>query len=150
MKLYHHPPRTRQIKLSQNIKSLVINKSNEDNHPLYEPTDDDKLKYGYNDKDEYLRALIDEVTSNGYKYDLCLKCKQNDKCNHNVYDSKYSILKLVDEKMDCNRHLLMERPLTRDKMLALILYTGLISVRTLLCLYITQNHCCVTHIYIRM
>ena len=67
-----------------------------------------------------------EVIKNGYKYDLCLECGKNDECKHDVYDSQYSILKVVDEKMDCHRHKLMNKPLFRAHMLALVLYTGLI------------------------
>ena len=37
-----------------------------------------------------------------------------------------STLRIVDEKMKCHRHAVMEAPLQRDEMLALILYTGLI------------------------
>ena len=125
MFIYRHPPRTRQIKLAQNIHSLVINKSYNDNQPLYGPTDDDAQTYGYNEKDGYLKALISEVQSNNFGSDLCLKCSKDDECKHNVFDSKYSILHIVDEKMNCLRHKLINKPLRRDEMLALILYTGL-------------------------
>ena len=37
MKLYRHPPRTRGVKLADNIASLVINKSEKENHSLYKP-----------------------------------------------------------------------------------------------------------------
>ena len=120
LNLYRHPPRTRQIKLQENIHSLVINKSKEQNHPLYSPTDEVWDKYG----GDWLRPLIDEVIGNGFGYDLCLKCGKDDKCKHNVYKSQYSILKIVDEKIKCKRHRLMGSPLSRDEMLALILYTG--------------------------
>ena len=41
-----------------------------------------------------------------------------------IYKSKYSILKIVDEKMKSRRHSIIGAPLQRDEMLALILYTG--------------------------
>ena len=92
MKLYRHPPRTRQIKLAENLHSLTINKVWEHNQPLYEPS-----TLGWNLKDGYLSTLISEVIQNGYKYDLCLKCKKDDECMHDVYDekNKYSILTIV-------------------------------------------------------
>ena len=57
---------------------------------------------------------------------MCLKCRNDDlfPCMHNVYKSKYSILKIVDDKMYCYRHAAMRCPLNRGQMLALILYTG--------------------------
>ena len=44
--------------------------------------------------------MIDEVVKNGYKYDLCLECKKDDNCKHEYY----SILNIVDEKLNCARH----------------------------------------------
>ena len=72
----------------------------------------------------FLTALIDEVISNGFRSDLCLSCSSNKKCKHNIHKSKYSILNIVDHKMNCERHLAMNSPLNRGNMLALILYTG--------------------------
>ena len=71
--------------------------------------------------------LIQEVIDNGFKHDLCTKCSQNDDCKHDVYDkkNKYSILRIVDEKMNHERHKIIGSPLRRDWMLALVLYTGL-------------------------
>ena len=141
MIIFRHPPRTRQIKLAENIHSLVINKSSYKNHGLYKPTIQEQQKYGlknikkiedYDDDwinwknpiDGLLEALIDEVYSNNFGYDLCLSCSKDDECKHNVYDSKYSILHIVHEKMNCLRHKMMQSPLDRGMMLALILYTG--------------------------
>ena len=128
MKIYRHPPRTRQVKLAQNIHAMIINEWNTDNYPIYEPTEVDEEQYGwkYGSKDGYLSALIEEVIDNGYKHDLCTKCGDHDDCKHNVYNSEHSILKIVEEKMKHQRHILMGSPLTRDNILALILYTGLI------------------------
>ena len=122
MKIYRHPPRTRNIKLAENINSLIINKKKEQNHKRYWPTDEDEQKYGYNDKDGFLKALIEEVINNGYKYDLCLECKQGDECKHD----EYSILQIVDDKMKHIRHKAMASPLNRGEMLSLILYTGFV------------------------
>eukprot|EP01084_Bolivina_argentea_P154060 268583_1 len=41
IKIFRHPPRNRNIKLSNNIYSLILNKNKKQNHPRYEPTDDD-------------------------------------------------------------------------------------------------------------
>ena len=127
MKLYRHPPRARQLKLAENICTLTVNESTEDNHPLYTPTDEYyEMIHSLNTRHEPdLSALIDEVASNGYKYDLCPKCNKYDECKHNVYNSEYTILKIVEEKMNCERFKLMKSwNFRRANMLALILYTG--------------------------
>eukprot|EP01083_Nonionella_stella_P284882 969791_1 len=69
MALFRHPPRNRNIKLSQNINKLIRNPSKSDNMPLYKPTDIDKQTY-FDKKCGFLAALIEEVMVNGYKYDL--------------------------------------------------------------------------------
>eukprot|EP01084_Bolivina_argentea_P173522 300573_1 len=121
LKLYRHPPKDdEEISIAENINTLIINTKSHQNNPIYEPTNYDDNKYKYNNKDGYLHALIEEVVSNGYKYDLCLECSPNDECKH----SDYSILKIVDQKLKCARHKIMGEPLRRDHMLALILYTG--------------------------
>ena len=137
MIIYRHPPRTRSIKLAQNLHPLILNQKYNQNHPVYKPTDEDKQKYGMkevgwgswenrkNKIDGWLYALIDEVISNGYKYDLCMQCSKDEDCKHDVYDSIHSILHIVDKKMEHTRHKMIDSPLTRDQMLALILYTGL-------------------------
>eukprot|EP01084_Bolivina_argentea_P104764 187572_1 len=78
MKIFRHPPRNRNIKLSQNIHSLIFNQKCEQNQPIYEPTLYDEKTYNYNEWTGYLNALIEEVISNGYKYDLCLECEINE------------------------------------------------------------------------
>ena len=125
MFIYRHPPRTRQIKLAENIRSLVVNTDDWENYMLYHPTKQDKEKYHYNETDGYLRALLSEVITNGFRSDLCLSCSEADECKHNPMTSKHSILQIVDEKMNCLRHKLVNKPLNRAEMLALILYTGL-------------------------
>ena len=111
MMIYRHPPRTRQIKLAENIHSLILNESQGWNYGLFEPFYADKQKLGWKWDDKYhewqnpypkedgwLRALISEVIDNGYSYDLCMKCKKDDECKHDVYNSQYYILHIVDEK----------------------------------------------------
>mmetsp|Transcript_5332 Transcript_5332/g.8921 ORF Transcript_5332/g.8921 Transcript_5332/m.8921 type:complete len:390 (+) Transcript_5332:93-1262(+) len=120
MKLYRHPPRKRHIKLQENIHSLVYNEESKENHPFYEPSEIDNTRYQFNKYNGYLSALIHEVMRNGYRSDLCVQCKQSASCTH----TDFSILKIVDAKMQHIRHLSMDRPLRRDHMLALVLYTG--------------------------
>eukprot|EP00484_Ammonia_sp_Unknown_P004364 CAMPEP_0197080152 /NCGR_PEP_ID=MMETSP1384-20130603/213986_1 /TAXON_ID=29189 /ORGANISM="Ammonia sp." /LENGTH=472 /DNA_ID=CAMNT_0042519033 /DNA_START=18 /DNA_END=1436 /DNA_ORIENTATION=- len=121
MKLYRHPPRSRQIQLAENIHSLVINTQKRQNHSFYQPTEKDRRKYqSASEIDGYLAALIEEVKRNGFSNDLCLQCKPKDSCKH----KKHSILQIVDEKMNHIRHKTMGSPLKRDEMLALVLYTG--------------------------
>lgn len=139
MKLYRHPPRTRHIKLAENIKSWTMNHDWDQNHGLYTPNDKDIQKYhmhpnrygiyinAQDEKDGWLEALMDEVIHNGYKYDLCMKCAKHDECKHDITDkqNEHSILQVVNEKMNHQRHILVGSPLTRDEMLGLVLYTGL-------------------------
>eukprot|EP01083_Nonionella_stella_P045837 122868_1 len=121
MKIYRHPPRKRNIQLQKNVHALIMNKSDKENHETYGPTPDDDQRYNYNPKDGYLRALMEEVRANGFGSDLCLECGVNDECKHG---EEHSILKIVDQKMNSHRHKQMGKPLTRDLMLSLILYTG--------------------------
>eukprot|EP01084_Bolivina_argentea_P202728 346325_1 len=117
MKLYRHPPRTRTVKLSETVNSFICNKYKAQNHRRFEP---DQNKY-YNDElDGYLYPLIYEVQKNGFASDLCLECGVNDTCTHN----DYSILQIVNDKMNHIRHKTVGKPLNRAEMLALILYTG--------------------------
>eukprot|EP01084_Bolivina_argentea_P161715 281496_1 len=104
MKIYRHPPRNRNIKLAANIHSLIVNKKQEQNHSVYKANIKDSQKYEFNDKDGYLKALIEEIIQNGFKSDLCLICGQNDECKHD----NYSILKTVDEKLKHKRHKVMD------------------------------------------
>ena len=66
----------------------------------------------------YLASLLSEVVTNGHAYDLCFDCTEDDefKCGD------YALMKIVDEKMNCKRHQIMEMPLNRADMLALGLY----------------------------
>eukprot|EP01084_Bolivina_argentea_P158830 276668_1 len=124
MYMFRHPPRTRQIKLAKNMNSFLMNKQSKQNHELYEPTDKDYQQYKYNKEDGWLRALISEIELNKFTHDLCVSCSKNDECKHNVYQSKFSLLRVVHNKMECFRHRVMNRVLDRGNMLALILYTG--------------------------
>eukprot|EP01084_Bolivina_argentea_P015007 28067_1 len=108
IKLYRHPPRNnRQIMLSENINKFICNQNIEQNQT-------------YNAKGASLDGLIGEVIQNGYKYDLCLECSSSDDCKH----SEYSILKIVDDKLNHQKHKQLGSILNKCQMLALILYTG--------------------------
>ena len=130
IKLYRHPPRARSIKLSENINALAMNKDRRKNVPLYVPTKDDNHHiHQISDVDNIylfeneggLASFLTEIVVNGYRHDLCLECGQMDDCKH----SEYTVMKIVDEKINCRRHKTMEMPLHRAEMLALVLYTGL-------------------------
>eukprot|EP01084_Bolivina_argentea_P244069 408963_1 len=116
VKLFRHPPRRRTIKLEENIKQFMINQHFYDNQDVYVPTPQDGIWF-YNEQDGYLNALIFEVIYNGYKADLCLQTEDLD-------NDEFSILRIVDEKMKAKRHQIMDSPLNRAQMLAIILYTG--------------------------
>ena len=113
--LYRHPPRQEIIALRSNLNALVINENEDENHPLYEPSANDKAKYQWDEENGYLNALIEEVKRNRYE-----ECLQFDDEN----DEKQALLSVVDEKLNCLRHKKMSSPLNRAQMLALILYTG--------------------------
>merc|ERR1719229_119152 len=80
-----------------------------------------KSKYGWNERDGFLKALIAEVIEHGFKSDLCLHCGKNDECKHD--EKNLSILSVVDEKMNHIRHKKVGSPLDRGQMLALVLYS---------------------------
>eukprot|EP01083_Nonionella_stella_P129074 391387_1 len=118
VKIFRHPPRSsRQIKLAQNIHKFIVNTDEMQNHSLYEPTADDKKQFQWNKDDGFLNALINEVIRNGFKSDLCLT--DND-CKNDTY----SLLDVVDDKMNHPRHKQMGNVLSRDLMLSLVLYCG--------------------------
>ena len=131
IKLYRHPPRTRNIKLSENMNAMVMNKDSKKNQPLYRPTEKDayithvaeNAQTPYSNevsKSCYLASLLIEVVTNGYAYDLCLDCTEDDECKC----GDYAIMRIVDEKLK-NKRNTMRIPLNQADMLALILYTGL-------------------------
>eukprot|EP01084_Bolivina_argentea_P017723 33069_1 len=117
MALYLHPPRRRQIKLAENINSLILNKSRTDNHKLFHP---EQQTFSCSANIKSTVGLIQEVIENGYKYDLCLECSPIDKCEH----KDYSMLSIVDNKLQHFRHRSIRQPLNRAEMLSLVLYTG--------------------------
>eukprot|EP01084_Bolivina_argentea_P041254 76118_1 len=117
VKLYRHPPRDTNIKLSQDINSLCLNKRWSENKGIYHPTQQNKETYGYNIIDGYLKPLIKEVIDNGFKRDLCLT--DGDMTNNN-----YSIMNIVKEKLNCVRHKQMGSSLNKSEMLSIVLYTG--------------------------
>eukprot|EP01084_Bolivina_argentea_P236217 397244_1 len=129
LKMYRHPPRNdRQIKLSQNMHKFIVVTNKQQNYPLYKPTWKDRYPtHPYHGtvihKQEtggFFEELIREVINNGFKSDLCLECGPNDECKH----CEYSLLNIVDQKMNHIRHQKMGKPLRRDFMLSLVLYTG--------------------------
>eukprot|EP01084_Bolivina_argentea_P296275 510235_1 len=115
--IFTHPPRGRSIKLSEGIKSFCFNDTWCENTSLYHPTLDDAEKVKYKKNDGFLKSLIEEVVKNGYKKDLCLGVDDEKHDN-------YSLLSVVNQKMNCLRHQMMGSPLNRSEMLSLILYTG--------------------------
>ena len=64
-----------------------------------------------------LVLLINEVIKNGYKRDLCFS-------DIDYRNNCYSILQIVNEKMDDIRHKQLGSPLTRAEMLSLVMYTS--------------------------
>eukprot|EP01084_Bolivina_argentea_P184389 318017_1 len=120
LKLYQHPPRSRNIALSENINSLMVHNNENQNHDVYQPTPDDDVKYGFSSTGGFIKALIEEVIKNAFVSDLCLECKTDDECKHETY----SILQIVKSKIKSHRHQSIGSPLRMDHMLALILYTG--------------------------
>eukprot|EP01084_Bolivina_argentea_P310178 536685_1 len=175
IKLYRHPPRNfRQINLAEDMKQYIVNTNQRQNKNVYMPSSlkqkqnfnehksvlssiisllnpliDDKTKYKYNGMDGFILALMEEVISNGYKYDLCMECRKSNQteekkdntltesvyalftkpkdihCSHDVYKSNgNTLLSVLNEKLKHARHVQINSPLRRDHMLALILYTS--------------------------
>eukprot|EP01084_Bolivina_argentea_P065973 120262_1 len=117
--IYTHPPRNRRKSsgLAENIKSFCMKNNWAANVPLYHPNEEDKKGSNFNERNGFLKPLINEVITNGFKSDLCIT--DQDAVNNN-----YSILQFVNEKLNCMRHKLMGSPLNRAEMLSIILYTG--------------------------
>ena len=63
MFIYRHPPRSRQIKLAENVHSLLVNEYHKNNHKLYTPSWNYKSDGYYNANDGLLKLLISEVKS---------------------------------------------------------------------------------------
>eukprot|EP01084_Bolivina_argentea_P271297 461584_1 len=121
IKLYRHPPRTRtKLTSSPEINSFCLNNGWSENESLYKPTQDDKKEFEYNEKDGYLKALIKEVIDNGFRSDLFVA---GDDPNDEK-DDDYSLLQVVENKLNCVRHKQMGSPLNRAEMLSIILYTS--------------------------
>lgn len=135
IKLYRHPPRSRNIELAENMKEWIFNQRLRSHQDLYVPTESDRQQYKWNERDGYLRALIAEVRKHGYHSDLCQECGKDDDCKHR----DNSILGVVDETLRHPRHLAIGRPLNRAEMLAVILYTGLLSL--LLDIFLLRSLC---------
>ena len=60
----------------------------DENEALYYPTKQDNIDYDWNEKDGFLKALVEEVINNGYKSDLCQICPNgyNSECKHNDFN----------------------------------------------------------------
>eukprot|EP01084_Bolivina_argentea_P303374 523753_1 len=129
--IYRHPPRGRREVISRDteekktedidqmdeINSFCLNDEWCDNKPLYRPTDEDEKEASCNGKDGYLKLLIAEIVNNGFKSDLCLN-------EQDLQNNKYSIMTIVRQKLNCNRHKRMGSPLNKAEMLSIVLYTG--------------------------
>eukprot|EP01084_Bolivina_argentea_P088187 159236_1 len=112
VQLFRHPPRNdRQIRMTGNTGTFVVNRRAKQNTMV-------TMQYiGVNHP---LTALIKEVINNGYKKDLFVTNTTDEQYMNN----EYTIMKIVEDKMDHIRHKQMGSPLTKAQMLALILYTG--------------------------
>eukprot|EP01084_Bolivina_argentea_P288778 495703_1 len=112
--IYTHPPRDRARgrgrEIAQGINSFSLNDEWAENVPLYRPT-------GIEKKDGCLNCFLTEIINNGYKSDLCL-------CDDDLKNDEYTLMNIVDSKLNCMRHKKMGCPLNRSEMLSLILYTG--------------------------
>eukprot|EP01084_Bolivina_argentea_P163829 284937_1 len=116
--IYKHPPRRRDtINLGEKINSFVLNDEWYENKPLYYPTDEDEKECKYNQVHGFLQLLVEEVVDNKFEADLCLT-------DDNINNHQYTIMTIVDNKINCTRHKLMGSPLNRAEMLSIILYTG--------------------------
>ena len=73
---------------------------------------------------------MQEVVFNGFEKDLCLN--ESDLKQH-----EWTILEIVDKKMEHPRHKAMNSPLDRGEMLSIILYTGMF--RYLFILFVTRK-----------
>ena len=102
--IFRHPPRTdRQIKMANDVTKLVVLDDTSHVHDIV------------NNQYYTIGNLIFEVIKNGFKKDLCLSVDDEKK-------DIYSILKIVNEKMDSIVHKThYQSALTRQQMLALIL-----------------------------
>eukprot|EP01084_Bolivina_argentea_P294372 506479_1 len=117
MEIYRHSPRTMDIKLAKNIFPFKFIQNEEKEgipvlHETYKPTENDKKRYWSDKNNEgWLKALIEEVITNGQKSDL----EMND---------GESLMVVVEDKLKHPQHIKLGNPLRKDQMLALILYTG--------------------------
>eukprot|EP01083_Nonionella_stella_P157203 510104_1 len=118
--VYKHPPRSKRIQSTQNLKCFVLN-ANESTplNAVYTPTIEDMIECVYNEQDGYMKTFIAEIIRNGCKKHLYLS---NDDRFQNK--DKYTIMNTVQDKLVCMRHKQMGSPLNRSEMLALILYTS--------------------------
>eukprot|EP01084_Bolivina_argentea_P188668 324719_1 len=115
-KLHCHPPRERNIALSNEVHPFISNTNLQKNHPLYEPTEDDykifkqmKKNKFHDSEGGWLVQLIAEVERNGFGANL---------------GEDHSLINVVLAKMNCKKHKMMGMPLNCGEMLSLLLYTG--------------------------
>eukprot|EP01084_Bolivina_argentea_P308560 533595_1 len=133
MILYRHPPRTRTIKMSENINSLVLKTNSKECEPIYDPKNHHDI---YDDSEvDYTASLLSEVIQNGYRFDLCLECGKDEECKHGYLclkcgkkdkcdHSKFGIFEIVKQKMNSKRYKQLNLNFRVGHMLALVLYTG--------------------------
>ena len=105
--IYRHPPRNdRQVRMSQNANKLImIDKASEIEEPK-------KINYGINE-------LVMEVYKNGFVSDLFI-----DDSKWREWHSLFTLLYVVNEKMNSDYHKKLGSPLNRAQMMALVLYTS--------------------------
>eukprot|EP01084_Bolivina_argentea_P273425 465754_1 len=113
IKLYRHPPRRRNIELCENLHQFILNKNQDENRDTFIPSD----RYIINNNANVLKELIKEVKSNGFESDLFISDEDHK-------NGDYSLLQVVDKKINCRRHRMMGSPLNKAEMLALVMYTG--------------------------
>merc|ERR1711933_597271 len=119
MGIYRHPPRVHNGKTTTekvNNSKICNFKISQQREYSYVPTDEEEKSF--DEKDGYLQYLLKEVINNGFENDLYIPEDEKRKKNNP------SILKIVDEKMNHEKHKAMGCPLNRAEMLSLVLYTG--------------------------
>lgn len=106
--IYKHPPRNeRQTNMAKNVNQLIMIETA------------DKIVNNNNNGDVSVENLIYEVIKNGFKSDLVLN-----ESKWELWNDLFTILYVVNEKIDATYHKRLGSPLSRGEMLALILYTS--------------------------
>eukprot|EP01084_Bolivina_argentea_P031438 58189_1 len=105
MLVFVHPPRRRNCATVNGLSFFEVNQGVTSNAPLYSPTNQDEVKYYYNEYDGYLNALIHEIIANKFEHEL----------GGGTDDGQYRLLGVVDQKMMCDRHTNIGSPLNRGE-----------------------------------